>query len=356
MGRKMKRLDLKHRLPGLLAAALVILTTSLWTFWGIAELYYEGWGLPFPQPLAYLIPAAVCLLFSLLALRWPRLGGWILVIGGTAFTFWWWGMIFRRFGALTLTAVLSMIPLSALLVLTGILFLFEERDRRRKRETGQGPAAVWWRRNLGYLLAAGIPLLVIAAVSASQLPPLLNRYDDGGRGERRIRSPGVDLVWAPAGPGWNWRQTWGGYPSWNALALYGQPPLGLEGKSDLPARADDMQTTGLCAYLTADGLTLADTPQYLWRMPTAAELVRSLTRAGQNAGCDWQGELGQAVCAVTPDKETPLWDPTAPPIYYWAADEFDPEQAYYVNYQGVVSVQPKTFGNPRHGYRCVREP
>lgn len=348
--------DFKSRLPGLLAAGFVTLTTSLWTFWGIAELYYEGWGLPFPQPLAYLIPAAVCLTFSLLALRWPRLGGWMLVVGGTVFTFWWWGMAFRRFGALTLSGVLSMIPLSALLVLTGVLFLLEGRDRRRRQQAGWRPSPLWWRRNLGYLLAAGIPLAIVLVVSAAQLPALLNRYDDVGRGERRITAPGVDLIWAPAGPGWNWRQPWGGYPSWSALALYGQPPLGLDGKSGLPARLSDMQTTGLCAYLTADGWTLAETPQFIWRMPRVEELVRSLTRGGQSAGCVWDGSLGQADCAVTPDKETPLWDPSAPPIYYWAADELNEAEAYYVNYQGVVSAQPKTFGNPRHGYRCVREP
>jgi hypothetical protein len=57
-----------------------------------------------------------------------------------------------------------------------------------------------------------------------------------------------------------------------------------------------------------------------------------------------------------PDKETPLWNPDAPPIYYWAADVSNEEDAYYVSYNGFVSAQPKTFGNPRHGYRCVREP
>jgi len=36
--------------------------------------------------------------------------------------------------------------------------------------------------------------------------------------------------------------------------------------------------------------------------------------------------------------------------HYWSADEYDEQEAYYVSYQ------PKSWGNPRHGYRCVREP
>ncbi len=346
----------KSRWPGLLAAGFVILTTSLWAYWGASEMYYEGWGQPFPAPLAYLIPAALCLTFSLLALRWPRFGGWTLIVCGAAFTAWWTNLAISRSGGFSWTTVLSQFPFSALLVLTGVLFLIEGRNRRRWRAAGWTPSLVWWRRNLTFLLAAGVPLLVVLVISAFELPSILGRYDDGDRGARRITADGVDLVWAPAGPGWNWKQDWGGYPSWRMLALYGLEPLGLDGKSSLSASLDDMQTTGLCAYLTADGLTLADTPQNIWRMPTVDELVRSLTRDGQSAGCTWSGSTGQLDCLFTPDKETPLWDPTAQPIYYWAADEFDAENAYYVSYNGFVSIQPKNFGNPRHGYRCVHTP
>ncbi|RMD93222.1 MAG: hypothetical protein D6814_15915, partial [Calditrichaeota bacterium] len=52
---------------------------------------------------------------------------------------------------------------------------------------------------------------------------------------------------------------------------------------------------------------------------------------------------------------SPLWAPNWSPIYYWAADEFNERQAYYVSYNGYVQHQPKSWGNPRHGYRCVRE-
>jgi hypothetical protein len=102
-------------------------------------------------------------------------------------------------------------------------------------------------------------------------------------------------------------------------------------------------------------------PQDIWRMPTVVEILSSLTRGGENAGCVYPGTIGVAMmgragCARTPEKETPLWAPDAAPIYYWAADQFDASRAYYVSYNGAFNAQPKSWGNPRHSYRCVREP
>jgi len=106
-----------------------------------------------------------------------------------------------------------------------------------------------------------------------------------------------------------------------------------------------------------DGLTIMNEPQYIWRMPTVDEIVRSLVRHGENAGCTWDGKSERAICQVLPDKETPLWAPNWSPIYYWAADEYDEHEAYYVSYNGKgINYQPKSWGNQRHGYRFVREP
>ena len=92
-------------------------------------------------------------------------------------------------------------------------------------------------------------------------------------------------------------------------------------------------------------------------MPTTDELVRSLGRHGENAGCQWQGEFRQQVeCALRPDKESPLWATDHPAIYYWTTDSFDESQGYFVAFNGTVSAAYKLSGNPRHSYRCVREP
>ncbi len=340
------------RYAGVLAWVILSLAASLWTFWGISELYYEGWGLPFPQPLAYLVPAAACLLFVALALWRPRLAGWLILLGGGAFTLWWWGMAYRR-GGLSLGGILAMFPVSGALVLVGLLFLWEAEQPARILENRR--IGRHWRALLGF----GVPLLLLVGVSAVELPVVLTRWDDGGRGARLVEGNGVTLVWAPAGPGWNWKQPWGGYPSWDSLARYGAPPLGLKTGNALGeghATEKEMQTTGLCAYLNADGTRLMEEPQYIWRLPTAAEIVRSLTRDGLNAGCVPPPEEGKAQCARTPDKETPLWAPDQPPIYYWTADEFNAVEAWYVSYNGNVLNQEKDWGNPRHGYRCVRAP
>jgi len=182
--------------------------------------------------------------------------------------------------------------------------------------------------------------------------------DDGDRSARLIRGNGVALVWAPAGPGWNWRQPYGGYPSWDMLAWYGRPPVGMKTGDALPpghATQAEMAETGLCRYLDASGVKLMPEPQNIWRMPTTDELVRSLVFRGENAGCQWDGRAGRADCRHTPDKETPLWAPDQPPIYLWSGEEAGEDEAWYVSYNGRIAAQPKSWGNPRHGYRCVKE-
>ena len=197
------------------------------------------------------------------------------------------------------------------------------------------------------------------------LPIVLTRVDDGDRSARLIEGNGVTLVWAPEGPGWNYRQPWGGYPSWQSVALYGVRPVGLDDKPGYGrqgdeivfATAENMAATNLCRYLSADGTTLMDEPQDVWRMPTTDELVRSLVRHGESAGCEWNGEIReQGECEVLPDKESPLWATDYPTIYYWSADSYNESRGYFVAYNGMVNATRKTGGNPRHSYRCVREP
>jgi len=351
---------MKERLPGIVATTLLIVTTALWTFWGAAEMYYEGWGNPFPGPLAYLIPAAICLLLALVAVTFPMIGGGLLIIVGTAFTAWWVNLSIARGGG-SLLALLSMFPVSGMLVVTGVLFLLESRHRRRRRAAGWQPPSAAWRRNFRYIAVLGVPLLVLVGVTAANLPGVLLRVDDGDRGARVIAGNGVTLTWAPQGPGWNWKQPWGGYPSWDAIALYGVEPVGIDvdkpgyDDADRSATAADMAATGVCRYLSEAGTELLDEPAGIWRMPTADEIVRSLPKRGANAGCSWDGESRRASCDVWPDKETPLWAPDQYPIYMWAADEVDAEEARYVSYNAWIRAQPKKWGNPRHTYRCVRE-
>lgn len=343
--------SLLRGLPGWIASLLMIFFSTYWTYWGANEMYHEGWWGAWYHPLPYLIPIAATLLPTLAAMRWPLPGG-ITIVGAGVFTF----FFFR--------GDVSWIGLAIALV--GVAFIFDGIQKRRSPEVEKSRPAAWWKRDWLYRLAFGLPLLVFGIVSANMLPVVLTRVDDGDRSARLIEGNGVDLIWAPEGPGWNWEQPYGGYPSWQALALYGLDPLGMEDKpgygrqSDdtaVYATAEDMETYGLCAYLSEDGSTLMDEPQNIWRLPTTDELVRSLVRHGENAGCAWQGEFRtQTECAVTPDKESPLWSTEVPVIYYLSADSYSENLAYFVAYNGSVNATSKLGGNPRHGYRCVREP
>jgi len=244
------------------------------------------------------------------------------------------------------------------IIVTACLFLFDARHRRLLREEGVQPSPRWIARNYRAVLVVGTALLTIGIVSAMQLPQLLSRVDDGLRGERLIEGNGVTLVWAPQGPGWNWEQPDGTYPSWQMIAFYGAPPRGLDGKERddrTHETADDMQRMSLCAYLDETGTTLLAEPVHLWRMPTADEIVRSLTRGGENAGCSPKPPRPHAACRVPPEKETPLWAPNEPPFYYWAAGEHDAMSGSCVNYTGGLNYQPKSSRGRSTGFRCVKE-
>jgi len=362
------RAKLKGRLPGYVAAGLLALTTTLWTFWGVGEMYYEGWWGAWHNRLPYLGASAICMALLLIALTWPRLGGWILVAGGGGFTAWRWTKQ-AQLGELTPAWMVSWFPISGLIVVTGLFFLWEGRYRWQCRAGGWTPPRRWLRRNLRTLVTCAPPLLTAILVSAYFFPFLRARFDDGDRSIQRIEGNGVSLVWAPQGPGWNWHPLAGRgrYPSWDDLARYGLPPAGIHEEpkrvgEGAPATAGDMETTGLCGYLNKDGTILMPEAQGIWRLPTADEVVRTLVGSGGNAGCTWDGVSYSADCQRQPNKDTPLWAADASPVYYWTADDHEGGGAWCVpytgglRYGGSIHTQPKNWGNSRHGFRCVRDP
>lgn len=351
-----------RRLPGWTAAVFMTVITGFWTYWSYGEMYHEGWWGAWYNRLPYLIPSLIFILLTIVGIQWPRVGGWLLVLFGFGFSIFFMDIEFVD-GRLSIgrdwIGSLVSLPVAFL----GGLFLWDGRQKRKG--VFPVPGGPWWRRNLRLVLAVGVQVLVILGVSAAMLPVVLTRRDDGDRSARLIEGNGVALVWAPEGPGWNFKQPFGGYPSWQSVALYGVEPIGLGNKPGYePRREDrkfasreDMQATNLCRYLSDDGSSLEEQRVDIWRMPTVDELVRSLVRHGDNAGCVWQGEDGEQVqCEIQPDKESPLWSTDHAPVYYWAADEYSERLGYFVSYNGFVNAAHKAGGNPRHSYRCVREP
>ena len=166
----MNRWEFKHRFAGYIALAVMVLVTSLWTFWGVRAMCYQGWWEAWYLRLPYFALAIVCLGLTLIMLARPRAGGWLIIIIGGAFTAWWWWCISVTAG-LTLSDILSVLPFSGLLVVAGVLSLVDGQYRQRLRsEEGRVSSKEWLPRKLRYVLAIALPLLV--AIAASILIPL----------------------------------------------------------------------------------------------------------------------------------------------------------------------------------------
>jgi hypothetical protein len=194
-----------------------------------------------------------------------------------------------------------------------------------------GLGALYWfgrpqPRCLAATLIVGLPLLTLVLAGTAPALRVSQRLDDGDLGARLVPGNGVELVWAPDGPGW---------PS-EGTDWYGAQQV--------------------CEHLSEDGLTLASTPQKIWRLPAVDEAVRSMACRGQNSGGVWDPESARASYETKPDKESPLWNVHSQVIYWWTATEVDPERAYIIVYDGKVWPRSKQFGPDYLGFRCVKQP
>jgi hypothetical protein len=301
---EVKNLD-KRQIVGWIAVALSTAITCFWAFWGIAETFHEGWyyesllsnlGLMFVQ---YLSPMLAFWAVTLVSIRWPRAGAGLH--GVLALLVAWF------FQAWTNTVLIFLLlPLLGL----GTLYWYG-RPRPRK---------------VALLLAAALPLLTLVISGVGPAIRVSQRLDDGNFQDRLVSGNGVDLVWAPEGPGW--------------------PRAGT----------DWHEARQVCQHLNQDGLTVASTPQHIWHLPAVDEAVRSMARHGQNSGGVWDAETAEATYETTPDKESPLWNVHSQVIYWWTATEVDQDRAYIIVYDGKVWPRSKEFGPAYLGFRCVRQP
>lgn len=342
---------MKYYIPGYIGVLIMTLLISLWTFWAAGEMYYEGWWGAWYNRLPYWGASIILLVLTLIAIKWSKIGGWILIILGTGFFIWWMSL-----GGFALNRFLVAFLLAGLAGLVGFLFLLESRFKKLKAK-------------FLYFFVILIPLTIFLIVTIYFFPLLKNRIDNGDYGEQLIQGNGIELIWAPLGPGF-WSDISGSReagellvgdnPSWNEIAFYGKESIGFK-EMEGDATVFDMENYGLCRYLSEDGLSLMSEVQDIWRMPTVNEIIGSLISEGENAGCIWDGESSSAQCQKQPNKDTPLWFPQGSVIYYWSGEEYNGERAWYVpytgglKYGGMIYHQSKDWGNPRHGFRCVKE-
>jgi len=300
----MKRMP-KRQIIGWIAVALSIAITCVWAFWGVLETFHEGWyhnswllnvGMMLLQ---YLSPMLLFLGVTLVSIRWPRTGCCLhlaLVVGIA------W---FFRIGS-NAAVLFLMLPLLGI----GALYWYG-RPRPRK---------------VALALTVGLPLLVLIAFGVEPALRVSQRLNDGNLQARVVHGNGVDLMWAPDGPGW--------------------PQAG--------GNWDEAQQA--CACLSEDGQTLAPEPLQIWRLPTVDEAVRSMARHGLNSGGTWDSDAAEANYETKPDKESPLWNVHSQVIYWWTATEIDANHAYIVVYDDKVWRKDKDFGPAYLGFRCVKEP
>jgi hypothetical protein len=288
-----------RQLLGWTAVIAVTALASFWAFWGSIEAFHEGWYAPtlaarLAWALVYLAPALTLALLGVTAIRWPIVGaGLFAALGVVMIVLTWFGA--ARFHY-TVTLMFTLAPL--------VLGLLYAAGRPRPRR-------------LASVCAAGVPLLVMVVSGSGPAYRVSVRIDDGDRGERIVVGNGVTLVWAPAGPAWERR----GNVSWQ-------------------------EAVDRCRYVTDDGLHVASDPKDAWRMPTVDEVVRSTTYHGRNSGGMWDSERHRASYRTQPDKESPLWDPYSPVIYWWTNSDVEAGKAWTVAYNGGTLGRRKPSGGP----------
>lgn len=291
---------------GWAAVGITVIFTCVWTFWGIVENFHEGWYsesilenllMLFLQYLS--VPAVFCAL-AVVSVRW-RAAGLALHAAAALFLLW-----FFRSAVFSVVGLMIALPIAML----GLLYFFGRPQPKK----------------CAYRLIAVLPLLIVLTVTPWRLAQISKRVDDGDFGARFVAGNGVSLVWAPRGPGW----PEGGVTYGEALKR--------------------------CRYLSEDGTELMDEPQDIWRLPTAEEAVRSMALHGENAGGVWDGAAQAARYEITPDKETPLWDPHSKVIYYWTQTQCGEDKAYIIVYDGGVYPRSRDSAQSYLSFRAVKDP
>jgi hypothetical protein len=287
---------------GWCAVGIATAIASLWSFWGIVENFHEGWYYQsFAQNLSlmfiqYLSFPLIFVIITLIAIRYRRIGGAIYLLFAVGL-----GIFFR--GAHISVLLLIILPL----VILGLMFWFGSPVPKK----------------YAYLLSFIIPVVIIICFGIPNGMKVSQRMNDGNFNARLVEGNDIELIWAPEGPGW--------------------PDYGISWD----------EANNICRYLSEDGLVIEDKPQEIWRLPTVDEAVRSMTRHGINAGGTWNREIKEPSYENEPDKETPIWNPNSPIIYYWTANELDEDRAYIIVYDGKVYPRYKS-GSGAISFRAVK--
>lgn len=318
----------------------LILITSIWTFWGINEMFHEGWYKPF-EWIFFLLPSIISVIYSIITILYPIIGGILIIISGSIFSI----FIFSRmikFHSFNIKNFISWIPLTLFFIFLGFLFIKEGKKQKFNKNLKINRVNFLILINLIIIFLFGTPLYFRN----------INRLNDGYRGEREIVGFEIKLIWAGEGVSFHFKSK--GNLSWNEIALYGKGEIGFEGKRFIYATKEDFERYNMFRYINYEGTEITKEIQDYWRLPTIDELTRSMYRKGKCVGVPWNGKEGRQNYKITPDKETPLWLPDEPVIYYFSSTEANEKEIYTISYNGNVIKRDKSSVLGSLGFRAVR--
>ncbi|MHB1152421.1 MAG: Lcl C-terminal domain-containing protein [Eubacteriales bacterium] len=292
---------------GWIGVGITLIFSGIWAYWGTVENFHEGWYSKsiwenlFMLVFQYLLFTILFVLLATVTLKW-KLIGLLLHLILAVFCVW-----FFSGASFSVLGLMIVMPVAGL----GMLYYFGEPEPKK------------W----AYRLLICVPLIIITAFSIPQGIKVSGRINDNDFGTRVVEGNGVTLTWAPRGPGWPDNGT-----TWE-------------------------EARRVCRCLSADGTTVMEEEQNIWRLPTVDEAVRSMMLHGENAGGVWHAQDNKAVYNKTPDKETPLWDVYSKVIYYWTSetDVRDERRAFIIVYHGGVFSKMKTDGQSYQSFRAVKE-
>ncbi|MCX8095360.1 MAG: hypothetical protein N3D74_04165 [Caldisericia bacterium] len=304
------------------------------------EMFHEGWYKPF-EWIYFLLPSIITILLSIISILYPKIGGVLIIIFGGIFSITVLSRIIS-INTLSLKIIISWIPVTFLFILMGFLFIYESKKKQISKKIKLKRVLYLILINLIIIFLFGVPLFIRN----------INRFNDGYRGERKIKGFEIELIWSGEGVAFHFKSK--GNLSWNEIALYGKGEIGFEGKKFIYATKKDFEKYNMFRYINYEGTELTDKIYDFWRLPTIDELTRSMYRKGKCVGVPWNGKEGKQNYEITPDKETPLWLTNEPVIYYLSSTEANDKEIYTISYNGCVIKRDKSFVIGSLGFRAVR--
>lgn len=354
-------------IPGTAAYVFLLVATLLWAYWGVGEVFHEGWYPPYTQIIFYFIPLLALLGITALCIYFPLIGGILVVGGGILYLV----LVVVRSRQQHINLLPSFWDISAIVVIPGLLFISDYILKKRRKYSE--PRRAVFKNRWKLVAAIGLSLILIIGVGTPLLIRNLGRIPLDNYDEVTVEGNGITLALAGDGPGWYYSNKspieFGGEEyrafSWNEIALYGKDPVGFEGKRYGPdydgtrdsiyyATQEDFDRYNMFRYINYEGNRLMDEVQDCWRLPAAEEYARLFMYRGKNCGGYFNDSEGKAYYSKTPDKEGPVWAPDEVVIYYWTSTSFNDGYAYDITYSGEVRKIPKITRQDYRGWRAVK--